>query len=184
MNIDKLLSTTLTPPVSEEVIKGDPKKVIQEENFVSSKGSNSSSMMSGLFVDQQTDHSQYVRANLKSVEGLQNAMTDKMSAMTSLLQAQINYEESMVPENNACGQLDLSYSRRARIGRRAARMILAEFSELLTKRSEAADKASNSSSEHVDAKSDGAVALDKKPVRSMTKAKVVAPQPRPISIRV
>lgn len=81
--------------------------------------------VSNLFTGQQTDHSRYVRATVKSAEAVRSAMDNKMNAMTSLLQAQINYEEGSQAENNALylGPLDLSYSRRARIGARAGQIL-------------------------------------------------------------
>lgn len=77
--------------------------------------------MSNLFVNQQTDHSQYIRANIQSAKAVHEALDNKMNTVTSLLQAQIDYEANNQPENNALylGPLDFSYSRRARIGARA-----------------------------------------------------------------
>lgn len=81
--------------------------------------------VSNLFTGRQTDHSRYVRATVKSAEAVRSAMDNKMNAMTSLLQAQINYEEGSQAENNASyfGPLDLSYSRRARIGARSGQIL-------------------------------------------------------------
>ncbi|MCT4625462.1 hypothetical protein [Halodesulfovibrio sp.] len=96
-------------------------------------------MLSGLFVNQQTDHSQVIRAQRKASQATQKAMDNKMASMTSLLQAQMSYEEANVPENNASyhGPLDLSYSRRARIGRRGAVLYRDEAARRLNRATEA-----------------------------------------------
>ncbi len=81
--------------------------------------------VSNLFVNQQTDHSRYIRVTIESSRAVHKALDDKMSSMTSLLQAQMNFEESSQADNSASyhGPLDLSYSRRARIGARAGRLL-------------------------------------------------------------
>ena len=81
----------------------------------------SSSGVSNLFVNQQTDHSRYIRATIESSRAVHKALDNKMMSMISLLQVQMNYEKS-----NQVGELDLSYSRRARIGARASQMFTLE----------------------------------------------------------
>lgn len=85
------------------------------------KKSSGETSVSNLFVNQQTDHSRYIRAAIKSSEAIRSAMDNKMGSMTSLLQAQMDYEE-----NNHMGKLDLSYSRRARIGARSGQLVMLE----------------------------------------------------------
>lgn len=80
--------------------------------------------VSNLFTGQQTDHSRYIRATVKSAEAVRSAMDNKMSTMTSLLQAQMDYESNLSDERaSSNGKLDFSYSQRARIGARAGRLL-------------------------------------------------------------
>lgn len=74
--------------------------------------------VSNLFTGKQSDHSRYIRATVASAEAVRSAMANRMNAMVSLLQVQIDYES-----NNQVGELNLSYSTRARIGARAARLL-------------------------------------------------------------
>ena len=76
--------------------------------------------VSNLFTGQQTDHSRYIRAAVKSAEAVRSALDNKMSAMTSLLRAQISYEDQLAEDRaSPAGEIDFSYSQRARIGARA-----------------------------------------------------------------
>ena len=125
MKLDAILSREILPESEKNFVKKlEPDQTKTPEHTVQKK-SASTSKLSGLFVDQQTDHSQYVRASLASSQASQKAMNNKLTTMTSLLQVQIAYEQNDVAENTASyfGPLDLSYSRRSRIGARAAALL-------------------------------------------------------------
>ncbi|KAF1075170.1 hypothetical protein [Halodesulfovibrio sp. MK-HDV] len=106
--------------------------------------------VSNLFVNQQTDHSKYIRASIESSRAVHKALDNKMSSMTSLLQAQMSFEESGQAENSASyhGPLDLSYSRRARIGARAGQLLNRDQSKEVRRSNDAVtdrDRAAESS---------------------------------------
>ena len=119
MKLDAILSREILPESEKNFVKKlEPDQTKTPEHTVQKK-SASTSKLSGLFVGQQTDHSQYVRASLASSQASQKAMNNRFSAMISLLQAQIAYED----QRNSTGENDLSYSRRSRIGARAAALL-------------------------------------------------------------
>ncbi|MEZ6853291.1 hypothetical protein [Halodesulfovibrio aestuarii] len=128
-----LIDSLLSKPVEMTQLQKTVQTTMQ-------KKSASGSVVSNLFVNQQTDHSKYIRAALESSRAVQNALDNKMNTMTSLLQAQMSFEESSQAENNASyfGPLDLSYSRRARIGARAAQLLNLDQSKEVQRISDAA----------------------------------------------
>lgn len=106
------------------------------------KKTTAPSVVSNLFVNQQTDHSRYIRASIESSRAVHRALDNKMMSMTSLLQAQMNFEESSQADNSASyhGPLDLSYSRRARIGARAGRLLNLDQSKEVRRSNDAASE--------------------------------------------
>ncbi|OBQ57501.1 hypothetical protein [Halodesulfovibrio spirochaetisodalis] len=144
--------------------------------------------MSNLFVNQQTDHSDYIRASIQSSKAVHEAMDNKMNTMTSLLQAQIAYESNNQAENKASyhGPLDLSYSRRARIGARAGVLLQNEQSSAVQRSSDAVTERDNATerSRVTSLADDSGVSRPVQLARVLSVQRSVRSAPAKISIRV
>ena len=152
------------------------------------KKTTAPSVVSNLFVGQQTDHSRYIRATIESSRAVHKTLDDKTSSMTSLLQAQMNFEESSQADNSASyhGPLDLSYSRRARIGARAGRLLNLDQSKEV-RRSNDAVAESDRAAKSPQHSTEGARAVEASPrllIPASGNRRAAASPPVKISIRV
>ena len=164
-----------------------PVEMTQLQKTAQAMQKKSASGVSNLFVNQQSDHSKYIRSTIESSRAVHKALDDKMSSMTSLLQAQMNFEESGQAENSASyhGPLDLSYSRRARIGARAGTLLNLDQSKEVQRSNDAAnesDRATESSQQPEGARAVAASPTRVSPVSG--NRRVASSPPVKISIRV
>ncbi|KAF1075169.1 hypothetical protein [Halodesulfovibrio sp. MK-HDV] len=91
-----------------------PVEMTQLQKTAQAMQKKSASGVSNLFVNQQTDHSRYIRATIESSRAVHEAFDNRKATVMSVLQMQMDYEAS-----HQVGDLDLSYSRRTRVAKRA-----------------------------------------------------------------